>query len=70
MFNLYMHEKRFEEHSRKSNKDLSLETRAKLMKQRNEVMSQKYRTRVGQFIREVSNFVQKKTIILTLLVCA
>ena len=47
MFNLYLHEKRTEEHTRQSNKNLSLDNRAKAMKLRNEIMSQKYRTRVG-----------------------
>ena len=54
MFNLYLHEKREEEHTRRSNKNLALDNRARAMKVRNEFMSQKYRTRVGQFIREVS----------------
>ena len=47
MFNKFLFDKRTEENEMRNSKDLAMEARAKAMKQRNEVMSQKYRTRVG-----------------------
>ena len=54
MFNVFLNDKRTEEAELRNSTELALEMRAKMMKQRNEVMSQKYRTRVGQFIKQVS----------------
>ena len=54
MYNVYMHDKRAEAQSLRNSMDLAREQRSKQMKQRNEIMSQKYRSRVGQFIKQVS----------------
>jgi len=53
MYSMYVHEKRAEAQSLRNSLDLASEQRGKQLKHRNEIMSQKYRSRVGQFIRQV-----------------
>ena len=68
MFNIYTHEKRTLEEDIRASIEVKADKRVKKMKckltkvklivwsiiERNEVMSQKYKQRVGEFIRQVS----------------